>query len=132
MFGLLYAFDVGHFVSLTLDVLALTLVTFMATAVAALALPYAKHDIYESSPIAKYSWGKLNLLAISAIIYLAYFGIILYYWATDARYGVNSAYSLVFMSVFYIIAAILYVAFKYYNKRRGVDIGLTYGEIPAE
>jgi len=125
-------FYVPGFITLTLLGTAVLILSFMGTCIAAILLPYKKPDFWKASPASKYRIGKVPLLVISAAITFLYFAYIIYWWAVDPTFGVNSPLSLMFFTVVYIGAIILYLFMKWYRKRQGIDITLAYKEIPVE
>src|SRR5438552_3904189 len=53
-------------------------------------------------------------------------------WFQHSVYGVNLRSSEYYMSALYGAAIAIYVASKLYRRSQGMDLGMVYGEIPAE
>lgn len=63
--SILYAYNVANFRTLTLDATLVIAVTFLGSAVAAAVLPWRQKEIFDGSPIAKYTVNKgLGLLTL--------------------------------------------------------------------
>jgi APA family basic amino acid/polyamine antiporter len=127
----LYAYST-RFASYTLDATLVIAITFLGTTTAAAILPWRKPEIYNASPIAKYKVFGLPLITFAAIL----FGVILVFalvkWFSDSAYGVNHASSLIYMGGLYLLALAIYVISRVVRRRQGIDMGMVYGEIPAE
>ena len=104
---------------------------FIIPAITAILIPFLKRDMYEISFVVKrkiiglpiISW--LGIIALIGIIY----GII-GLWNSYLM-PINFATGIAIFSV-YIIAAIIYAAMYYINRRKGVDPRLAFKEIPPE
>ncbi len=127
----LYAYN-STFVTYTLDATLVIAVTFLGSAVAAAVLPWTKKEIYNASPIAKYKVLGLPLITFSALAFIAFLLFCLYKWLFDDVYGVNKTSSLWFMAGLYALAVAIYVGSRLYRRSQGMDLGMVYGEIPAE
>jgi len=127
----LYAYDT-KFQSYTLDATLVIAITFLGTTVAAAILPWRKPEIYNASPIAKYKILGLPLITVAAVG----FGVILVFalveWFTNDVYGVNNADSYYLMGGMYVLAFAIYGISQVVRRRQGIDLGMVYGEIPAE
>ena len=132
----LFAWNVFNFQSLTLDSTLVIAVTYLGSTVAGILLPYVKPDLYNASPIAKYKVAGIPLITISGVIFGAFLLFLLYEWFIDplGLYGIGLANtnSLIFMLVLYLLALVIYLGFKTYRKRQGIDIDKIYQEIPVE
>jgi amino acid transporter len=128
-----YAFN-ADFVALTLDATLVIAVTFLGSAVAATILPWWKRDLYESSPMARYSIGGLPLVSIAGAITTLFLGWVMWQWLTNSLYGigVGNAQSIIFLGIVYGAAALLYVVARLYRRSQGVDLDAIHAEIPAE
>lgn len=125
-------FYVPGFITLTLVGTAVLLVSFMGTAIAAIFLPYVRPKEWKASPASKYSIAGVPLISIAGAISFLFFAYIIYWWAIDPTFGVNSPTSLAFFAVVYIGVIILYLIMRWYRKRQGIDLSLVYKEIPVE
>jgi len=99
-------------------------------------LPFIKRDLYEASPIAKYKILGIPLISISGVIFGGFLVFLLYHWLIDPNdlFGISyrNTSSMVYMGVMYLLALGIYIGFKIYRKREGIDINKIYEEIPVE
>jgi len=128
-----YAYD-ANFFKLTLDASLVIAVTFFGTSIAATILPWWKRDLYQKSPIARYSFAGLPLISLAGGITTIFLGWVLYEWLSSALYGigVGNADSIKFLAILYGLAAVLYVVAWLYRRMQGVDLDAIHAEIPAE
>ncbi|MEX1172524.1 MAG: amino acid permease [Chloroflexota bacterium] len=128
-----YAYN-ADFVQLTLDASLVIAVTFLGSAFAATILPWWKKDLYENSPVARYSIGGLPLLSLAGGITTLFLCWVLFEWLTNGLYGIGigNTQSIIFLGILYGAAAILYVVARLYRKAQGVDLEAIHAEIPAE
>jgi APA family basic amino acid/polyamine antiporter len=127
----LYAYN-DDFVTYTLDATLVIAVTFLGSTIAAAILPWRKREIYNASPIAKYTVMGIPLITFTASLFILFLGFCLYKWFTDDIYGVNDGGSLIFMGCLYLLALVIFVGSRIYRRRQGMDLSMAYGEIPAE
>ena len=127
----LYAFG-ENFATYTLDATLVIAITFLGSAVAAAVLPWRKPEIYNASPIARYTVLGIPLVTVSAVLFAAFLIFCLFKWLTDATYGVNNPQSLIYMLVLYGVALAMYVVFRLVRRAQGMDLNMVYDEIPEE
>jgi len=132
----LFAWNVADFQTLTLCSTLVIAVTYLGSTIAAILLPFIKKDLYNASPIAKYKVFGLPLISVAGVIFGGFLGYLLYEWIIDPKglYGISykNTSSVVYMLGMYVLALVIYVGFKYYRKRQGIDINKIYEEIPVE
>jgi basic amino acid/polyamine antiporter, APA family len=139
----LWAWNWHNFRSLTLASTLVIAVTFLGTTIGAILLPYRKPDLYNASPIAKYKIFGIPLITLAGVIFGGFLVFLLYQWILDPNalygigYSINAAglknwTSIVFMLVLYVLAAGIYMGFKAYRRRAGIDITRAHQEIPVE
>ena len=139
----LFAWDVFNFKSLTLCSTLVIAVTYLGTTITAVILPYTKRDLYEASPIAQYKILGIPLITFAGVIFGGFLIFLLYEWLLDpnALYGIGwsisetgakNTSSLIYMGVMYVLALGIYLGFRAYRKREGIDIDKVYEEIPVE
>jgi len=104
-------------------------VLFFGTSIAGIVFPWTNKSIYKSSPISKYK----GLLTISGIIVLAsnLFIIIGFIAIPELLFPLGTNATLIIIA-FALIGWAWYFAFSRYQKGKGIDVGLTYKEIPPE
>lgn len=139
----LFAYDVGGFTSLTLCSTLVIAVTYLGTTIAAIILPYHKPDLYKASPIAKYKVFGLPLITVAGVIFGGFLVFLLYQWILDpnALYGIGysinpdgykNGTSILYMLANYGLALGIYLGFRAYRKRKGIDLDKVHAEIPVE
>jgi APA family basic amino acid/polyamine antiporter len=126
-----YAFG-ENFATYTLDATLVIAITFLGSAIAAAVLPWRKPEIYNASPIARYTVLGIPLVTVSAVLFAAFLIFCLFKWLTDATYGVNNPQSLIYMLVLYGVALAMYVVFRLVRRAQGMDLNMVYDEIPEE
>jgi amino acid transporter len=107
---------------------------FIPTTIAALLFPYVKRakGVWESSPYKTWKFLGLPVVVWGAITSFIYLGILLYYFVFNA-----AAKQFTFTgNVILVSAWVLGIAWYFFWKRRskvvGVDVSVTYGELPPE
>ena len=104
-------------------------VLFLGTSIAGIVFPLTNKSIYKSSPISKYK----GLLTISGIIVLAanLFIIIGFIAIPELLFPLGTNATAIIIA-FAIVGWAWYFIFSRYQKGKGIDVGLTYKEIPPE
>jgi APA family basic amino acid/polyamine antiporter len=132
----LFAYDIANFQSLTLCSTLVIAVTYLGTTISAIVLPYVKPDLYNASPIAKYKILGIPLITVAGVIFGGFLVFLLYEWLLDpnALYGIGlkNTTSVIYMLANYVLAAVIYFAFKAARKREGIDLNKIHSEIPVE
>lgn len=132
----LFSWNIFNFRSLTLDSTLVIAVTYLGTAVAAVLLPYRKPDLYRASPIAGYRVFGLPLISVAGGIFSVFLIFLLYAWIFDPQklygIGLQNPHSLLFMGGLYSLALVIYLVFRSYRRKEGIDIERVHREIPVE
>jgi APA family basic amino acid/polyamine antiporter len=132
----LFAWNIVNFRSLTLCSTLVIAVTYLGTTIAAIILPFVKRDLYNSSPLAKLKIAGIPLITIAGVIFAGFLVFLLYEWLIDPKklygIGISNISSIIYMGAMYLLALIIFVCFKLYRKRQGVDTKKIYDEIPVE
>ena len=128
-----YAYD-PNFYPLTLDATLVIAVTFFGTSIAATILPWWKKDLYEASPVARFKFLGLPLIAVAGALSTLFLGWVLFMWLSSALYGigVGNTSSILFLGALYGLAAVVYIVARLWRKMQGVDLDAIHAEIPAE
>jgi APA family basic amino acid/polyamine antiporter len=127
----LYAYD-SDFATYTLDATLVFAVAFVGTAVAAAIFPWRRPDIYNASPVARFNVLGIPLITIAAVAFGGFLVFCVYEWISNDVYGVNNTTSFVYVGALYAAALVIYVGFRIYRRRQGIDIGMVYSQIPEE
>ena len=132
----LFSWNVFGFQSLTLDSTLVIAITYLGTTIAAILLPYRKRDLYNASPIVKYKVLGIPLITVAGVIFGAFLVFLLYAWLIDPNQlygiGLRNTNSVIFMLVMYSLALVIYLGFRAYRKKEGIDIAKVHEEIPVE
>ncbi len=132
----LFAWNVFGFQSLTLDSTLAIAITYLGSTIAAILLPYTKPDLYNASPIARFKLFGVPLITAAGVIFGGFLFYLLYAWLIDPNklynIGLGNTNSIIFMLVLYGLALGIYLGFKQYRKREGIDIEKVHQEIPVE
>ncbi len=126
------SFNGTSFATFILDATVVIAVMYFGTGIVATILPFRKPQLYNSSPIARYKIGGVPMITVSGAIFTAFMAYLIWAWATNPVYGVNSPVSAEYMLSLYVSAAVIYFGFKFYRKRQGIDMDRLYAEIPVE
>jgi APA family basic amino acid/polyamine antiporter len=129
-----YAYN-SEFYSWTLAATFVIAVTFAGSAIAAAVLPWRKRDIYQASPIARYTVAGVPLVTVAAVGFLVILGFAIYEWSTNAVYGIdwtNFRNSFYYMFALYGLALAIYLGSRIYRRQQGIDMRMVHSEIPAE
>ena len=111
---------------------------FGVTAVAALVFPYVKsaRGIWEASPYRNWQIAGIPVVTLGAIVQLVYLGILAYYFffmpdPAKRLEGFTSS-TILLIVVTWVIGIVWYFFWKQRSKSVGVDVSMTYGELPPE
>jgi amino acid transporter len=132
----IYAYK-PSFTSVFLDATAVLALTFLATCVAAIILPWRRKDLYDASPIARYSLGGLPAITIVGVVSALFLLFMLYEWFFNGNnlYGTSfqaTVNSVVYFALTYVVAIAIYVAARIVRSRQGIDLRRIHHEIPVE
>src|SRR5437879_1732213 len=132
----IYAFK-PTFTSVFLDATAVLALTFFATVVAAIILPWRRKDLYEASPIARYKVAGVPAITIVGVITGLFLLFMLYEWSfnKDNLYGTSfqsTPNSVYYFLATYVVAVVIYVVARVVRNRQGIDLRRIHHEIPVE
>ena len=109
---------------------------FGVTAIAAALFPFSKKakSIWDSSPYRKWSILGIPLVTIGAVVNLIYLGILFYFFFFMAEMGEQELVrgSLILYGIVWALGIIWYFYWKWRNSKVGVDVSMTYGELPPD
>jgi APA family basic amino acid/polyamine antiporter len=132
----IYAYK-PSFTSVFLDATAVLALTFFATVVAAIILPWRRKDLYDASPIANYKVAGVPLITVVGVITGAFLLFMLYEWSFNSSnlYGTSfqsTPNSVYYFLATYAVAVVIYVAARIIRSRQGIDLSRIHHEIPVE
>jgi amino acid transporter len=111
---------------------------FGVTAIAALLFPYVKRarGVWEASPYKTCKLAGIPVITIGAIVDLIYLGILAYFFFflpdPDKRLEGFTTNTAILIAVTWIAGIVWYLVWKQRSKSVGVDVSMTYGELPPE
>ncbi|HZC99081.1 MAG TPA: APC family permease [Actinomycetes bacterium] len=121
----------SQFLDLLFTAGAAETLTFLMVALAAIVFPWRRRQLYQESPIAR---RLLGLPAIAVIGFLA-IGVYLLFMIpllVNDDLDANAMPGIVAMAVIALAPFLIYGASYLWNRRRGVDLGLAFTELPPE
>jgi APA family basic amino acid/polyamine antiporter len=108
---------------------------FGVTAVAALVFPFVKkaRGIWEASPYKNWKILGIPVVSIGAVVDLIYLGILAYYFffAPNKLEGLSLG-TLALIGVTWVLGILWYFFWSWRSRSSGVDVSMTYGELPPE
>jgi len=128
---------VPKFQSVFLDATAVLALTFLATVVAAIILPWRRKDLYDASPIANYKVAGVPTITIVAVVTAIFLLFMLYEWSFNSSNLYGTSFQATLNSVYYflatyVLAIVIYVVARVVRNRQGIDLRRIHHEIPVE
>jgi len=125
------------FASVFLDATAVLALTFLATVVAAIILPWRRKDLYDASPIAQWKVAGIPAITIVGVITGLFLLFMLWEWSFNAADLYGTTFSATLNSVYYfiatyVVAVVIYVIARVVRKNQGIDLARIHHEIPVE
>jgi amino acid transporter len=125
------------FTSVFLDATAVLALTFFATVVAAVILPWRRKDLYDASPIARYKVAGVPLITVVGVITGLFLLFMLYEWSFNSSDLYGTSFQSTPNSVYYFlgtyaVAIVIYVVARVVRSRQGIDLRRIHHEIPVE
>ena len=108
------------------------LLAYLLTGLSAIVFPYKQKTAYESSPISKYKLGGVPWVVISGILTVVLCAYVLYYYIAIPGLGLYVPESLTLVVGVYVALFVWYYAAKWYRSRHGIDLNLSFKEVPPE
>src|SRR2546421_576674 len=132
----IYAYK-PDFTSVFLDATAVLALTFLATVVAAVILPWRPTRLYDASPIPPYKVPGRPLINIVRVITGLFLLYMLHQWSfnPDNLYGTSlqkTPNSVIYFVATYVVAVVVYVIARVVRNRQGIDLRRIHHEIPVE
>jgi len=125
------------FTSVFLDATAVLALTFLATVVAAIILPWRRKDLYDASPVARYKIAGIPAITIVGVVTAGFLLWMLFQWSfnPDNLYGTSfqkTPNSVIYFVATYVVAIVIYVVARIVRSRQGIDLRRIHHEIPVE
>lgn len=129
----LYSFWQNPMTGLSITALEIVSV-FGVTALAAILFPYMKSaaNIWEASPYKTWKFLGIPAVAWGGAVNVIYLAILFYFYVVMPGFEELTIGSLVMYSVIWVLGIAWYFYWKARNKRVGVDVSMTYGELPPD
>ena len=103
---------------------------FLFTCIAAIVFPFRLKRLYSGS--IKSEIGGIPWISIFGIWGTAFMVVMVYYFITQSQFGTVTGTALTFSEVSIGVGVVYYIAAWLFARSRGIDLGMTYREIPPE
>jgi APA family basic amino acid/polyamine antiporter len=107
---------------------------FGVTAIAAAFFPFSKkaRQIWESSPYRSWNILGIPVVTIGAFFNLVYLAILFYFFIVMPDLEGLAIGSVIMYAVIWLLGILWYFYWKWRNSQVGVDVNMTYGELPPD
>jgi basic amino acid/polyamine antiporter, APA family len=107
---------------------------FLITGISALLFPYRKkvRGIWEASPYRTWKIAGIPIVSIGAVLYLAFIVTMLYYSFIEPSTRVTTGKSIILFVGAWAAGIIWYFIWKARSAKQGIDVTMTFGELPPE
>jgi len=107
---------------------------FGVTAIAALVFPFSKkaRQIWDTSPYKNWKILNIPVVTIGAVVNLIYLAILFYFFIVMPDLEGLARDSLIVYVIVWGLGIFWYFYWKAKNKQAGVDVSMTYGELPPD
>src|SRR5256884_3038090 len=128
---------IPKFQSVFLDATAVLALTFLATVVAAIILPWRRKDLYDASPISRYKVAGVPTITVVSVVTALFLLFMLYEWSFNSSNLYGTSFQATLNSVYYFLATyvaaiVIYVVARVVRNRQGIDLRRIHHEIPVE
>lgn len=131
VFLAIIVFGSGSFLSILFTAGLAEILTFIVVAIAGIVFPYRRRAMYEASSINRKVLG-LPVITLAGLVALAVYLFFFISLATQDALGANASTGIRATIIITAIAIVLYPISNLVNRRRGVDLGLAFRELPPE
>lgn len=119
--------------ALLVNVIAVMALAFVAVAIAAIALPFARPNIYQSAPaMVRSKVAGIPVIVIAGVVMLISWGFVLYVTFTTTAFGQISLTSMLEAFAVPIIGLVYYLIVRAIRAREGIKLQAAFQEIPPE
>lgn len=107
---------------------------FLITGISGLLFPFRKgvRGIWENSPYRKWTIAGIPLVTIGAALYLVFIVAMLYYSFFEPKTRVTTGKSLFLFAAAWIAGIAWYFIWRQRSAKQGIDVSVTFGELPPE
>jgi amino acid transporter len=107
---------------------------FIPTAIAALLFPYVRRakGVWDSSPYNRWMFLGVPVVVWGAVVDLVYLSILLYYFVFNEAAKQFTLAGNILLVTAWVLGVLWYFFWRQRSKRSGVDVSVTYGELPPE
>ena len=127
----LYSF-VSSFAAFTFGLYIPVIAAFLVTMLAAAALPFTNSRLYRGSTAARYRIGPVPLITVAGLTFCVYAGYSLYEVLAKSEFGANGWRGLVVVGIIWAVGISIYIAARLVRRREGIDLSMSYKELPVE
>ena len=106
------------------------ILSFIMVSISAILLPYRLPDVFETSAVNQ-RIGKLPVISIIGVLSLASCVFFAWVFLADPMSGLTQP-MVIFNVVVFLSGLVVYFIAKWFQSRRGVDVSLSYKELPSE
>jgi amino acid transporter len=130
--ALIWAVYSDDFLTVISTVTLFNLTPMAFVAISAILLPYLKPDLWRQTPFARRIAGIpvltiVGVLGLAAVVFVFYL-----YMHYDGLGIVHEVRTIVAMGACIVVGFLIYDVASFVQRRRGVDVELNFGELPAE
>jgi amino acid transporter len=105
---------------------------YFFVSLAATIFPFRKKEMYEASTIAKYKVGGLPLITVVGIGGMILDFLLVASYVSVSGYLANSTPSLMLIGGVIVLGFVIYFIANSYRKSKGIDLSLSFKELPPE
>jgi len=107
---------------------------FAVTAISAIILPYRKkvRHIWDASPFRNWKLFGVPVLTIAGVVYFIYILVLLYFTYLAPKTRDVTGKNLIVFAAVWVAGISWYLFWKQRSKKVGIDVGITYGDLPPE
>lgn len=132
IFLALIVYGPNTFEEILLTAVAGELLTMLYVAVSGIILPWRRPDLYEQTPLAGKKIFGLPSISVVGTISIGVYLLFLIPLLTNKALGANNHVGLIAVVVILVAGYPLYFLSRWMNRRRGVDLGLAFRQLPPE
>ncbi|HEX9037860.1 MAG TPA: APC family permease [Ktedonobacterales bacterium] len=119
--------------ALLLNVIAVMALAFVAVSIAAIALPYARPNIYNAAPaMVRRTIAGVPVIVLAGVVMLLSWGFVLYVTFSTTAFGQISLKSMLEAFAVPAIGLVYYVIVRIVRAREGIQLQAAFQEIPPE